>query len=279
MHNKKTALKGILALGFVLVILFFTIWGPERLADYRDKNTLDKVVVQTVDEVSEGYQYALSVNEKVYILSACLSNHVMAETQLSEKTKVKNELDYNELNNGSYALVTNYQGPTDKEISESEIFDTFNLEVETLKQLGILPQEVKSIDELSYSAELLSAIDVREPRNNLSVWKISLETSQVNADKSRRILDAYVDAQTGKIYEFYVRIDKEWLELEPERIVKNWSEYLGLEGQEVYESDNPLLETTPYYLKYRFPGTDDNSTIVTIGFYEGINELFIKISG
>ena len=67
--------------------------------------------------------------------------------------------------------------------------------METLKQLGILPQEVKSIDELAYSAELLSAIDVREPRNNLSVWKISLETSQVNADKSRRILDAYVDAQ------------------------------------------------------------------------------------
>ena len=33
-----------------------------------------------------------------------------------------------------------------------------------------------------------------------------------------------------------------------------------------------------YYLKYCFPGTDDNSIIVTIGYYEGINELFLKIS-
>lgn len=277
MSKKENVIKRILLLVCVVLILFLAIWGPERLADYRDKNTLDKVVVQTVEEASEGYQYALSVNEKVYILSACLSNRVMAETQLSEKTKVKNELDYDNLN-GTYALVTNYQGPTDKEIQEAEIFDTFNLELETLKQLGIMPQEVKSVNDTSYSAQLLSAIDVREPRNNVSVWKISLETSQVNADKSKRILDAYVDAQTGKIYEFYVRVDKEWSELKPEEIVKKWSEYLGLEGREVYESDNPLLETTPYYLKYRFPGTDENSTIVTIGFYEGINELFLKIS-
>jgi len=277
MNDKRNIIKRILLLSCVVLILLLAIWGPEHLANYRDKNSLDKVIIQTVEESSEGYQYALNVNEKVYILSACLSNHVEAETQLSEKTKVTNELEYDKLN-GTYALVTNYQGPTDKEIQESEVFDTFNSELETLKQLGIMPQEVKSISAASYSAELLSAIDVREPRNNVSVWKISLETSQVNADKSKRILDAYVDAQTGKVYEFYVRVDKDWSQLEPEEIVKRWSEYLGLEGREIYETDNPLLETTPYYLKYCFPGTAENSTIVTIGFYEGINELFLKIS-
>lgn len=277
MKTKEKFLKRLLLLGGIVIILFLAIWGPEHLADYRDKNTLDKVVIQTVEEASEGYQYALNVNEKVFILSSCLSNRVAAQTQLNEKTTVKSELDYEELS-GSYALVTNYQGPTDKEIQESEIFDTFNLELDILKQLGVMPKEVKSIQDVSYSAELLSAIDVREPRNNVSVWKISLETSQVNADKSKRILDAYVDAQTGKIYEFYVRVEMDWTELNPEEIVKKWSEYLGLEGREVYESDNPLLETTPYYLKYQFPGTDNNNTIVTIGFYEGINELFLKIS-
>lgn len=277
MSPKEKIFKRILLLVCVVLILFLAIWGPEHLAGYRDKNTLDKVVVQNVEEASEGYQYALSVNEKVYILSACLSNHVMAETQLSEKTKVKDETDYADLE-GTYALVTNYQGPTDKEIQETEVFDAFNLELENLKQLGIMPQEVKNINASSYNAELLSAIDVREPRNNVSVWKISLETSQVNSDKSKRVLDAYVDAQTGKIYEFYVRVEKDWSQLNPEEMIKKWSEYLGLEGREVYESDNPLLETTPYYLKYCFPGTNENSTIVTIGFYEGINELFIKIS-
>lgn len=277
MSPKEKIFKRILLLVCVVLILFLAIWGPEHLAGYRDKNTLDKVVVQNVEEASEGYQYALSVNEKVYILSACLSNHVMAETQLSEKTKVKDETDYADLE-GTYALVTNYQGPTDKEIQETEVFDAFNLELDNLKQLGIMPQEVKNINASSYNVELLSAIDVREPRNNVSVWKISLETSQVNSDKSKRVLDAYVDAQTGKVYEFYVRVEKDWSQLNPEEMIKKWSEYLGLEGREVYESDNPLLETTPYYLKYCFPGTNENSTIVTIGFYEGINELFIKIS-
>ena len=36
--------------------------------------------------------------------------------------------------------------------------------------------------------------------------------------------------------------------------------------------------TTPYYIKYQVPGMDGGNTIVTIGFYEGINELFLKIS-
>lgn len=52
---------------------------------------------------------------------------------------------------------------------------------------------------------------------------------------------------------------------------------MGLGSPEPYESENPLLETTPYYKKYVFPGMGDARTIVTVGFYEGINELFLKI--
>lgn len=47
---------------------------------------------------------------------------------------------------------------------------------------------------------------------------------------------------------------------------------------EEYTSDNPLLETTSDFIKYRYPGMEEGSTIVTIGFYEGINELFIKLT-
>ena len=41
---------------------------------------------------------------------------------------------------------------------------------------------------------------------------------------------------------------------------------------------NPLEETTPYFIKYSFPGNGEESTVVTIGFYEGINELFLKVA-
>jgi hypothetical protein len=53
---------------------------------------------------------------------------------------------------------------------------------------------------------------------------------------------------------------------------------MGLEEPEVYEDQNPLLETTPYFKKYVFAGMGNEKTIVTIGFYEGINEFFLKVS-
>ena len=38
------------------------------------------------------------------------------------------------------------------------------------------------------------------------------------------------------------------------------------------------MEATPYFEKYVFSQGEEEETIVTVGFYEGINELFLKIS-
>ena len=125
---------------------------------------------------------------------------------------------------------------------------------------------------------LYSAIDVLEPQNNMAVWRVSLSTSHQNADKANRLIDAYIDADSGKIYSFYARTDSLWSQMDPEEMMDAWGGYLGLTGREAYDSDNPLMETTPDFVKYRFPGMEERSTIVTIGFYEGINELFIKLT-
>lgn len=263
---------------FVLLILALSIWGPEKLSNYSDKYTMNRVSTEELDGLGEGYRYELTSNEKLYILSMCLHHQVLPETDQSKRNRLSNDnVDYEGLG-GSYAFVINKNGPTDKEISESDIFNICNKEINELKEKGILPDSIKEVEKGAYDAQVYSAIDVLDPRNNMSVWKVSLSTSQQNADKSNRLLDAYVDAETGRIYEFYVRIDGEWEQLKPEDIVKSWSEYLGLQGMEKDDRDNPLLETTPYYSKYCFPGMDNGKTIVTIGFYEGINELFLKIS-
>lgn len=261
-----------------LCLLALLIWGPERLAQYRDKSSLNQIIAEPVAESGTGFRYTLSSNEKLYILSQCLENQILPETEQSRKTRVESEEFGLKKLTGSYAFVVNYQEPREGEIKETEIFDACNEELETLKKLGILPQEVREVTEDAYSATLYSAIDVLDPQSNMSVWKVSLSTSQQNADKSNRLLDVYVDAETGKVYEFYVRIEAVWEDLVPKEIVQKWSDYLGLQGMTAYETDNPLLETTPYFLKYRFPGMDENSTVVTIGFYEGIQELFLKIS-
>ena len=150
--------------------------------------------------------------------------------------------------------------------------------LEMLKALGILPDEVREVNAASYDATLYSAIDVLEPRNNVAVWKMELSNSQRNADKANRLIDACIDADDGKIYEFYARTSLVWGEIDTDAVVETWRTYMGLSAPTAYESDNPLLEATPYFKKYVFSGMGEGRTIVTVGYYEGINELFLKIS-
>lgn len=275
--GKKFNINILLGILAVLVILF-AIWGPEVLAGYQDRTTLYQIRTAAVEEEGESYRYSLSSNEKLYILSQCLNNQVLPETELSTMTRTDAEgVDYETLT-GNYALVVNYQGPTEKELKEEEVYEVCNKQIQLLKELGVMPGQVLEVSAASYDAVLYSAIDVLDPRNNLSVWKVSLSTSKQNANKKNRLLDVYLDGDTGKIYEFYVRIEEDWSDIEPEEMIQQWGDYLGLTNREAYEPVNPLLETTPYFKKYRFAGIEQNNTVVTIGFYEGINELFLKIS-
>ncbi len=267
----------IVAVG-VLLLLVLAIWGPEKLSNYRDQYSMNKVAMEELESTGEGYRYELTNNEKLYILSMCLKHQELPETEQSKNNRLANDNTIYEELAGSYAFIVNKKGPTEKEIKEAEIFEICNREIQKLKELDVLPDSIKEIEKTAYEAQLYSAIDVMDPRNNVPVWKVSLYTSQQNADKSNRLLDAYVDAQTGKMYEFYVRIEDSWEELEPEKIVKSWSEYLELEGMTGDTVDNPLLETTPYFERFCFPGMENGQTKVTIGFYEGINELFLKIT-
>lgn len=276
-HRTKKYRIVPLMIGTALVV-FGAIWGPEQLSKYRDRYTLNKIQSEAVEGNGEGYRYSLNSNEKLYILSKCLTNQVLPESEASALTKVQTDMDYNNLT-GNYAFVVNHQEPSGKEITEEQIYERCNEELAKMHTLAILPEEVRSVTAATHSAVLYSAIDVLEPRNNLSVWKISLRTGQQNANKEGCLLDVYLDADTGLVYEFYVRTaDSTWADLDSDSIVTQWSNYLGLTGQSDYEDTNPLLETTSDYKKYKFAGIDNGNTIVTVGFYEGINELFLKIS-
>lgn len=267
----------LLVIGTAFVV-FGAVWGPEQLSKYRDRYTLNKIQSEAVEGNGEGYRYSLNSNEKLYILSKCLTNQVLPESEASALTKVGTDMDYNNLT-GNYAFVVNHQEPSDKEITEEQIYERCNAELAKMHTLAILPEEVRSVTAATHSAVLYSAIDVLEPRNNLSVWKISLKTGQQNANKEGCLLDVYIDADTGLVYEFYVRTAKStWADIDSDNMVAKWSEYLGLTGQEAYEDTNPLMETTSDYQKYKFAGVDNGNTVVTVGFYEGINELFLKIS-
>lgn len=274
----KHKIRNFVIITAAVLVLALALWAPEWISGYLDRNTLNHVTVEAVESSGEGYRYTMGSNEKLYILAKCLNSQSQPQSERSSMLKEDADaLNYEELT-GTYAFVVNRQGPSDREITQEDIFRICNEEVLKLQEQGILPDAVKEVAAEGYSATLYSAIDVLEPRNNVSVWKVSLSTGKQNADKSGRLLDAYIDADTGKIYEFYVRTQTVWEDMDPEQIITAWSEYMELTPPEAYDSDNPLLENTPYYQKFRFAGIEDGSTVVTVGFYEGINELYLKIT-
>ena len=276
--NERKLLRNIGIVLLAALVMAVAVWGPEMLTKYHDKLVLNRIASKSIESESEGYRYSLSSNEKLFILSRCLNSRTLPESDQNALTRVENaESDYQNLT-GAYAFVENYKEPSDQEITEEEIFESCNEGTVLLAELGILPGEVKEIKSQAYDAVLYSAIDVLEPRNNLAVWEVSLATDTRNANKAGRLIDACIDADTGKFYEFYVRTDTIWEELDPDAIMEKWSEYMGLAGGERLEDLNPLEETTPYFVKYSFPGNGEGSTVVTVGFYEGINELFLKVS-
>ncbi|MCM1194079.1 MAG: hypothetical protein NC123_10460 [Butyrivibrio sp.] len=269
----------LLLLPLAALIAGVAVIGPEALAEYRDNTILNQIQTQDVETETEGYRYSLSGNEKLFILSKCLNNQILPESEQNAMTKEDNvNLGYQELT-GTYALVVNRKDSAGQEIAESQGIELCGRAVEELKGLGMIPDAVKSVSEKAYTAVLYSAIDVPEPRNNVLVWKISLDTGIQTADRTNRLLDAYIDADTGKVYEFYVRTNlSSWEDVNPDEIIAVWAEYMGLDEPREYEGTNPLSETTPYFKKYVFTGMEDENTVVTVGFYEGINELFLKIS-
>lgn len=265
-------------LAVTIIVMVLSVWGPEALAEYQDRKILNQIKVEASETGSEGYRYSLNSNQKLYILSKCLDNQILPESEQSSMTKSGlTEMDYQDLT-GTYAFVASRENLFQKDISDEEVVAICNQELEKLKELKILPDTIKLVDSESYNIGLYSAIDVLEPRNNVLVWKISLSTNQKNVDKTHRLIDAYIDADTGKVYEFYVRTPMDWEEISSDKIIENWSNYLGLYGWKPYDLVNPLVETTPYFQKYSFEGMEDGNTVVTVGFYEGIHELFLKIS-
>lgn len=275
----RQKMKIALLLLFAAFSMVLSIWGPEALAKYQDKGTLNEIHVETVEEAGAGYRYRLNMNEKLYILSRCLKSQTLPESEQSAITRSSMIADsgtYQDMD-GAYAFVANYRGPSDKEITDEQIYETCNSAINALKETGILPEEVREVAPSAYDATLYSAIDVLEPRNNIAVWKISMSNSQKNADKENHLMDACIGAEDGKLYEFYVRTPLLWDDIDTDTVIEEWSRYMGLGSFEPYESDNPLLETTPYFKKYVFSGMGEEKTIVTVGFYEGINELFLKL--
>ena len=165
---KKTAVNFLLLL-FAALVMALAIWGPEAISGYRDKSVLNEIHVKDGEGEGEGYRYSLSRSDKLFILAEALNSPTLPESEpyAGERQEASGEA-YGETA-GTYAFIVNHRGPSDRDIKEEELFGVVNEGLETLKELGILPDSVREADRSAYDAVLYSAIDVLEPRNNVAV--------------------------------------------------------------------------------------------------------------
>ena len=150
---KKSILSPALFLLTALVVVL-SVWGPETLASYTDRGILNQIHTREEETGGEGYRYQLSSNEKLYILSQCLNAQSQPETEQSARIR---QLDtaYQDLA-GTYAFVVNHNGPSGKEITNEEIYETANEGIAVLKENGIRTHILQKIS--SGSDEIPAAI-------------------------------------------------------------------------------------------------------------------------
>ena len=85
----KAKKKGLLLIPLAAAVVGLAVWGPEELARYRDEGVVGQIKSQESGAGTEGYRYALSSRDKISILSECLNQQVLPESDLSARTKTE----------------------------------------------------------------------------------------------------------------------------------------------------------------------------------------------
>lgn len=261
-------ISGILA---VCIIGAAAVLGPSVISKYYDSSVLSGVMLEEKDAAVEGYRYNLNVDEKLYVLSNALKNRVAPQSDYSAAIRANDSLS--EVRTQSYAFQPVYNETSFNDKTRAAALTALRDELSALSEKGILPAIDFDPDGGSYDAALYTAIDVLEPKMSAEVWNISFDGIIIREG----LVECVMDAQSYKIYSIAVRADKSWEEYDADEIVKLWAEYAGLSAPEPYALESALSESATYYKKYTINGAGDDKTVVTVGYYDGIKEFFIRI--
>jgi hypothetical protein len=260
---------GLIVSGIIAVIFLLPEWVSER----EDALILGHITIEEkADAAVWGYEYRLNADEKLFILSNALNNRVLPQSDFYAATRWLDSISTTQTQSYVFQQVTN-ENEYNPQTCEDAL-KRLEAELTLLSERSILPKINFNPDLSNYEVNLFSAIDILEPQKNVLVWQITYNGVMIRDG----LVDCIMDAGTNKIYSVAVRANKTWPQYDADEIVKLWAEYIGSSVPEPYESDSPLLEDATYYQKYNVADADGNKTVVTVGYYEGVRELFVKIA-
>ena len=214
----------------------------------------------------------------------------------------------------NYTMLPNYRNPiTDK----NGALRTLSTELSELYSRGIIPNLNWDLRSESYEINSYLAADALEMQKSFPVVAFEFNDTAQLSRRDTLIADCYMDAETNKVISISFRSDKDWSYYNPDQIIFEWIQYVGLTvpesagnpgsagnagnpgnagnlgnagsssapgivnatlGVTVHEvAVNPLLESATYLKKYSVVNAEGYEVIITIGFYDGIKEFFISV--
>jgi len=254
----------------VLLTIVTAAFLPAFLSRYYD-GTESGIIIEEKDTAFEGFKYNLSVNEKLYVLSNALNNRILPQSDYFSAIRLPDNSYYSQTPSYSFQSVYNENDFNDE--TQTAALKALDSELQTLAEKGIIPTFDFNSDS-DYDIGLFAAIDVLEPRKNVTVWQIGSS----NVIISHGFIDCLMDAQTHKIYSIAFRHENSWEQYDVDEIARLWAEYLGANSPEPYEPGSPLAEDSTHHKKFSVTGIEGDKTVITLGYYDGINEFFIKVS-
>ena len=255
----------------VALVIIVTILGPELVSRRYDNLLLKNITLEEKNAEVMGYKYVMSADEKLYVLANALNNRLLPQSDYFAAIRWQDSISNTQTQ--SYAFQPVFRDSEYNSVTQRNALNSLKTELDLLSENGVIPALDFNSDTDDYEATLFSAIDILEPKNYVSVWQIVGYGGTVRDG----LMDCIMDAQTNKLYSFSIRTEKSWEQYDADKVIRLWAEYLGTSVPETYVQGSPLVEDATHYQKYAINGMEGDQTIVTVGYYEGVQEFFIKI--
>jgi hypothetical protein len=277
-------LKYVAALLLVIVVIAFSIFMPATLARYYDNSMFGVVYKDSTVISPESFQYStLSECERLNIVSMALGNRNIMQSDYAASIREKATRSGRDDTVMTFAYVENTRGPSADELNAEQAIEACKVELTEIIQSCFDLNANFDVTELNLnpcSEKLYSAVYMLEPQKNVPVWQIEYSSAIPPTFNDRLpfvLMEAYVDAETGKLYGFAFRLEQADTEdFEPDALAKAWLDRLSIASFEDITDDKLFTENASLYKKFAIDGMDSAKTVFTVGFYEGVNEFFVR---
>lgn len=268
----------------VTAVIALSILMPAKLARFYDNSMLGVVYKESTAISPESFQYStLSERERLYIVSMALGNRNILQSDYAASIREKAIRSDRDDSVMSFAYVENNRGSSADELDADQAAEACRTELtEIIRACPDLNEniDVTDLNLNPCSEKLYSAVYMLDPQKNVPVWQIEYSSAippTINDNLPFALMEAYVDAETGKLYGFAFRLKQVDAEkFKPDALAKAWLDRLSITSLEDITDDNPFTEDASLYKKFATDGMDSTKTVFTVGFYEGVNEVFVR---